>query len=503
MDQEFSMTLGRPLGISSMGDCPVPEPLVPEPIIQSLSNYVSQFSILARQILSTGYLSVERIDGFTDQLLALKATLPAVVNFDQNWLNCEKSIPPWPLDAQASMLHGSTHNFLLLLNRQRAANSRSNGTADYSYHTTEADATNVSRGRERVLASCREIFHCFKFFHTRVRAALTCWTMGQQAFNASMILLLSALETEETGDLEIVKRSYSIFLEMNKLGIHKLAGTAVERLGALMKEFPSGKSQREPVMSRQGMMLVEEPGLTRHLDKQKSPPLNYQMAGDALGYDGSGSNAATSEARTGEGNNHAGRCTPTQRTARKAAQRKSVGRGPRSRESTNKQTPKRRRSIPHGNAARQLSPKKSHQKGRTIHSAGAIPPPGSLPFSFSNPTMSGSITPSLLTSNEPSFSPINGFDPQSQRLQELNFDPTSQPRDFRNHRPTFTHSGSDPGIQPFAFDTHIVPSDLLDDQFPASNQPMDYGIDDSGFKQFHAPYAYSMAEIPCSTFPPY
>lgn len=499
------MTLGRPLGISSMGDCPAPEPLVADPIIQSLSNYVSQFSILARQILSTGYLTVERIDSFTDQLLALKATLPDILNFNESWLNRNHPIPSWPLDAQASVFHGKTHNFLLLLNRQRISNAQSNDLAQNVFeNTTGTDAANVSRGRDRVLASCRELLHGFAFFHTRVRAAMICWTTGQHAFNASMILVLSALETREIDDLEIVKRTYSIFLEMNKLGIHKLAGAAVERLGGLMKEFQSGESAKETVMGRQGMILLEDPGLPNFSDKQSFSPLGFQMAGGALENDGAGSNQNTGETRVGESENSASKSTPTQRAARKAAQRKPApGRGTRVRESTNKQLPRRRRSIPHGSTPRQPSPKKSHQKGRTVHSAGAVPPPGSLPFSFSNPTLSEPIPPSMLTPNEASFPEINAFDAQSQPLHDLNFENISQPHGFRQHRPTFSQSGSDPGIQTFAFDTQIDPSDLLDDSFHATTHAMDYDIDDNGFKQYHPPYAYSMAEIPCSTFPPY
>ena len=502
MDQQFAVTLGRPLGISSIGDCPAPEPLIADPVVQNLSNYISQFSILTRQILSTGYLAVERIDSFTDQLLALKATLPEILNFDQSWLNADKPIPPWPLDAQASVFHGKTHNFLLLLNRQRIANA-SNDPAENAFpNTTDADAANIPRGRGRVLASCRELLHCFAFFHTRVPAAMICWTTGQQAFNASMILVLSALETRETNDLEIVKRTYSIFLEINKLGIHKLAGAAVERLGGLMKVFQSGEAAKETVMGRQGMMLLEDPGLPCFSDKQSFSPLSFHMASKGLEYDGAGSNPIVSE----QGESPAAVSPPTQRAAKKAAQRKPVhGRGPRPRESTNKQVPRRRRSIPHGNVPRQLSPKKSQQKVRTVHSAGAVPPPGSLPFSFSNPTLSEAVPPSMLTSNEASFSPINAFDPQSQQaLHDLSFDPTSHPRAVPQHRPTFSHAGSDPGIQPFAFDTHIAPSDLLDVTFQATTQATDYSIDENGFKQYHqSPYSYSMAEIPCSTFPPY
>lgn len=102
MDQQYSMTLGRPLGISGIGDCPPPEPLTTNPTILRLSEYINTFTILARQILSSDKLTVQKIDHFTDRLLALRDTLPEMLQFDETWLDAEKNIPEWPLEAQAA-----------------------------------------------------------------------------------------------------------------------------------------------------------------------------------------------------------------------------------------------------------------------------------------------------------------------------------------------------------------------------------------------------------------
>ncbi len=102
MDQQYSMTLGRPLGISGIGDCPPPEPLTTNPTILRLSEYINSFTILARQILSSDRLTIEKIDHFTDRLLALMDTLPEIVQFDETWLEPDKALPEWPLDAQAA-----------------------------------------------------------------------------------------------------------------------------------------------------------------------------------------------------------------------------------------------------------------------------------------------------------------------------------------------------------------------------------------------------------------
>ena len=71
MDQQYSMTLGRPLGISGIGDCLPPEPLTTNPIILRLDEFVNQLTVLARQILSSDRLTNGKIDNFTDRLRAL------------------------------------------------------------------------------------------------------------------------------------------------------------------------------------------------------------------------------------------------------------------------------------------------------------------------------------------------------------------------------------------------------------------------------------------------
>lgn len=102
MDQQYSMTLGRPLGISGIGDCPPPEPLTTNPTIIRLTEYVNQFTVLARQILCSDRLTNAKIDDFTDRLRALWDTMPEILQFDQTWLEESKEIPEWPLDAMAA-----------------------------------------------------------------------------------------------------------------------------------------------------------------------------------------------------------------------------------------------------------------------------------------------------------------------------------------------------------------------------------------------------------------
>ena len=339
MDQQYSMTLGRPLGISGIGDCPPPEPLTTNPTILRLSEYINTFTILSRQILSSDKLSVQKIDHFTDRLLALRETLPEVVQFDETWLEPGKRIPEWPLDAQAAgvslfegriktlvltflVFYGKTHNFLVLLNRQRlenkveAARERDPNALLPGSYESESSSEGPLRGRERVLASARALLHAFEFFHTRVRVAMICWTMGQQAFNASMILTLSLLNPAATtsprhieaarNDYYIVHRTYATFVEMQHKGIHRLAGVACSKLSALLMQLhpppdPSSSMFSDPytalrpptlegedsVMGNTGMFLLEDPGLQGFVEGGFAP-LGFQMAGGALPAQGMG-----------------------------------------------------------------------------------------------------------------------------------------------------------------------------------------------------------------------
>lgn len=103
MDQQYSVTLGRPLGISGTGDCPPPEPLTTDPTILRLSEFVDQFTILARQILSSDRLmNVQKIDEFTDKLVTLWDTMPEALRFNESWAQPDTDLPDWPLDAMSA-----------------------------------------------------------------------------------------------------------------------------------------------------------------------------------------------------------------------------------------------------------------------------------------------------------------------------------------------------------------------------------------------------------------
>ena len=86
------------------------------------------------------------------------------------------------------------------------------------------------RGRSLVLASSSDILTAFLFFHARIPAALVCWNIGQQAFNSCMILLLDAMETGSLERIDKVEKAYIVFLQLQRNGVHGLAGMAVDKI---------------------------------------------------------------------------------------------------------------------------------------------------------------------------------------------------------------------------------------------------------------------------------
>ena len=268
MDQQYSVTLGRPLGISGIGDCPPPEPLTTNQTVLRLGEFANHFTIVARQILSSdGMMSVGKIDEYTDKLLGLWDTMPETLQFNESWTRAETALPEWPLDVMSASKHlwvamsepcanidialfAKVQSFLVLLNRQRDERTTrsTSSTSPPSYPNTLPGINSATytpsgpgagdglhhqapiRGRPLVINSSVQLLQTFLFFAHRHPAVLICWTIGQQAFNAAMIIILDACETENDQNMWLVDQAYKVFHQLDKDGVHKLAKLAVERI---------------------------------------------------------------------------------------------------------------------------------------------------------------------------------------------------------------------------------------------------------------------------------
>ncbi|PIA89218.1 hypothetical protein CB0940_07516 [Cercospora beticola] len=327
MDQQYSVTLGRPLGISGIGDCQPPEPLTTNPTILRLNEFVDHFTILGRQILSSdGMMNVGRIDEYTDKLLGLWDTMPEALQFNETWLQQETSLPDWPLEVMSAMLYAKVQSFLILLNRQRLEKTQGAHTESSSpgsmlpprrpqpimtssMYGDQPLHPAPLRGRSLVINSSIALINAFMFFHYRRPQVLICWTMGQQCFNACMILILDALETDNENNLWLVNQAFAVFHELDKKGVHKLADLAVARISLGLSVLHERQNQRkqqqaatrgasayhpqleidtasmtdfqnDSVMGNTGMFLLEDTGL-QSFDPMAFAPLGWNMAGSA------------------------------------------------------------------------------------------------------------------------------------------------------------------------------------------------------------------------------
>lgn len=101
MDEQYSVTLGRPLGISGYGDCLPPQELTTNPVIVRFGEFANRFTVLARQILSSDRLTNVRIDDFTDAIRQLLDTIPETLQFDETWCRKDSELSEWSLRAMA------------------------------------------------------------------------------------------------------------------------------------------------------------------------------------------------------------------------------------------------------------------------------------------------------------------------------------------------------------------------------------------------------------------
>lgn len=220
-------------------------------------------------------------------------------------------------------------SLLILLNRQRVERTQSavsrdgsppvnmtTGRARSSYRHQSPGTLSVSeihhtaavRGRALVINSSIAILQAFMFFYFRNERVLICWTMGQQAFNACMILIIDAWETENEQNDWLIGQVFTVFRHLELNGVHTLANIAVQRISDGIDRLGQRHDKREQhatssrrsstkqstqrslaldtasmsdwsgdtVMGNTGMYLLEDPGLQSFVPSSFQP-LRWNM----------------------------------------------------------------------------------------------------------------------------------------------------------------------------------------------------------------------------------
>ena len=127
---------------------------------------------------------------------------------------------------------------------------------------------------------------------------LVCWTTGQQAFNACMILLLDAWETGNQQNRWLIEQAFTVFSELETKGVHKFAKLAVQHIADWLKlldtkrEYDIHQSslasnmqsmidfRGDTVMGNTGMFLLDDPGLQSFVPASFQP-LSWNIAGSS------------------------------------------------------------------------------------------------------------------------------------------------------------------------------------------------------------------------------
>lgn len=194
-----------------------------------------------------------------------------------------------------------THNYLILLNRQRINSYTSMTKSPWpsfrpvnpptsSQPSPKTSNKALLRGRPLVLSSSEDLLTAFLFFYARIPAALICWTLGQQAFNSCMILLLDATETGNLGRIWKVEKAYAVFKELENNGVHKLASLAVERISWGLEKLRKMKDQIDRGIVGAGNI--------------RAAPVTSFRRGEIQGCDTAMRTASGSEAILGSGQMH-------------------------------------------------------------------------------------------------------------------------------------------------------------------------------------------------------
>lgn len=101
------------------------------------------------------------------------------------------------------------------------------------------------RGRALVINSSISLVQTFLFFYHREPAVLICWTLGQQAFNACMILILDAWETHNYHNEWLLNQAYAVFDQLERCGVHSLATMAARRISDGLTQLSIRKQEQE------------------------------------------------------------------------------------------------------------------------------------------------------------------------------------------------------------------------------------------------------------------
>ncbi|MCJ1436203.1 hypothetical protein MMC27_005581 [Xylographa pallens] len=267
MDQQYSIALGRPLAISSVGDCPWTNSIEKGLQRRCLEGYTNHFTLLSRQILANNDSSIAQSREFIVLVSRFQDNIPKSMRFEDDWIVEEK----FGLENQdAALLHSQIHHLLLMLFRQQQNVARLS-----KVNSGQRSGKNVSQIVDdelptlgQILKSCRSILKVFAWFDSCESAPIIGWAIRQQALSAAWTMVI---ETGDDNDIGIVRETYNIFVELDDLSLHSLMMEAIGSLGAILAAHRAENNLEVTTLKEQGSILLENAELLGTLPFVLSP----------------------------------------------------------------------------------------------------------------------------------------------------------------------------------------------------------------------------------------
>ncbi|MCJ1388529.1 hypothetical protein MMC18_001376 [Xylographa bjoerkii] len=283
MDQQYSIALGRPLAVSSVGDCPWTSLVEEGSKRRCLEAYTNQFTLLSRRILSDTSSSITQSTGYAALILSLQDSIPASMRFENDRTIEEK----FRFESQdAALLHGQMHHLLLMLFRQQQNIARlSRNNSGRSANTSGTIDICLPKSSQ-ILKSCRSILQVFAWFCSCDSGPMIGWAVGQQALNAAWTM---TIETKDDKDIRMVGETYDIFLELDNPGFHSLMSEAIGGLGTLLAALRGENTLEVAVLKQQGSILLDNaelfgtlpfvlPPVTHEISHTEIPPTAFSTS---------------------------------------------------------------------------------------------------------------------------------------------------------------------------------------------------------------------------------
>ncbi|KAF4552782.1 Diphthamide biosynthesis protein 3 [Elsinoe fawcettii] len=255
IDQQFSMILGRPMGISAVGDCPFSEQLTTDAAVLRLLECIDQITVLGRQIMGTTPLASHRISNYCEKLNMVLDMLPEEVRFKSSWITNPAERPDSPLDQHSAVVYSNVHSYLIILNRQRVDTSLGSSTTSFGSIGTTANQSSLEGALSSpsftststwssITASSALILDVFRYLHSQSSPSLVDWSVKQHVFTAVSLLLVDATARHKVDHEHSIETAVAIFHDLAETQHDELGRRAFDKLSDGLHQMRAAEQRR-------------------------------------------------------------------------------------------------------------------------------------------------------------------------------------------------------------------------------------------------------------------